>query len=324
MDQAGNPANGTARIVGEQVQLQARSIPPGLPLANIQWNIPGQLVRNYVQAPAAGVVTPVAPADLTRRAVTFYWIAGGAQAVQVSANVGGAAGPRLTARANIAVAAPAAVGFVSTTSVVQVGPTAWRPMELSLGTGAPLPGISWRTAGAPTSARAPAPVPHPGLPPGIAPYGSGQLAMTQLVRTVRTRRTNAPGNVLQEWTSLGAFVLDDPVPYSGVIAPIARGAVGVWNSNDTPGSPLNAGLARASASDDFQAYFMYRPNLPNAIWVTLSVMAWSWRGGTNRLGPGNVWAPPAPANNTVNPVGAASTQLPTWSAFFTGLGWRVP
>jgi hypothetical protein len=75
---------------------------------------------------------------------------------------------------------------------------------------------------------------------------------------------------------------------------------------------------------------MYRPNGNDSIWVALGRLDWGWSGAAHRIGElpdegdeddplqrqRHHWAGPFGAQWTTNPAGAASNDLPQWTAIF--------
>lgn len=297
----GTVVSGTTqtRIVGQKIQLQVR-VKSGGGLSNIQWTIPGQRIKNYTQSASAGTRTNLSAADLQSANINFYWIAGGNQLIQVSATVKGV---RVSASVRYNVLAPSGLSMTSTTGTVAVSNPGFPRAGLEIHFGSTtVPGITWTfTATAPAG-------------------GGGQIAGTQLINVLRTQTTN--GGVLQRFSSGGAFVLDNTVPYVPGV-PISASSAATWTSSDSPGTPLTPAFNQSTANDAFRMYFMYKPTGADSIWVTIGRLDWHWAGQTIRTGPpaANAWQPPTGVSNSTNPSGSASTELPVWTANFTGITW---
>jgi hypothetical protein len=290
------------KIVGQKMELLVRA-KPATPLSNIKWTVPGEKVKNYTQSSTVATRTDLAAADLQGTNLDFYWIAGGTQAIQVSAT---AAGNALTASVTHHVLVPTAVRMTSVTGHVGVGPTGWAgdpPMNLYYGK-SPRVGIQWTC-----KATAPA-------------GGAGQIAATQTTKSARTATSNA--GATQSNDTGGTFMLDTTVPYNSAIR-IAAGARATWSSNDSPSSGLTADYQKETADDFFRTYFMYKPD-GDSIWVTLMRLDWHWAGATTRVGaPGgasNHWNPVTGASSDTNPSGSATTELPLWVANVTSITWK--
>jgi hypothetical protein len=71
-------------------------------------------------------------------------------------------------------------------------------------------------------------------------------------------------------------------------------------------------------SDSFVDYAVYQPT--GGIWVTLSLMSWSWSASAT-LGTGK-WTLRPGATNTVNPKGSLSTTFPSWSSNITSFSFH--
>lgn len=292
---SGAVVSGTApsKIVGQKVKLQVRTRPAGRPMTNIRWTIPGETVKNYTQSRDRATRTDLAAGDLDAANVDFYWISGGNKAVSVSATVGGAA---LTAAVTYNALAPTGATMTSVTGTVAVGDPGFpgAGLELHYGTNV-TPGIDWTlTCTAPAG-------------------GAGEMAGTQTTDSYRTRTTNA--GAVETRGADRAWVLDNTVPYAAVVA-LGSGASGTWTSDDTPGLPLSARLQRRTVDQNFRIYFMYKPSGGDSIWVTLMRLDWDWAAETTRTGAAtaNNWGAATGVSNTPNPTGAASTELPTWTA----------
>ena len=304
VDAAGTVLTGTqTRIVGERIDLTVRTNPAGHALSNIQWTLPGDRIKDYTQAVGSAAVTNLTAAELTSASVQFYWFAkltGGN--VQVSANVDGA--PQ-SASVSFNVLAPTAVSFTGEQCATKLGPHFLYPLGVNAYDAATGHfGIQWNaTCTAPAG-------------------GAGEIAITQLI-TRNFTRTRA--GVAEHITS-PAQVLDDGlgIQYSGP-QPIAAGASATLSGNaysDSPGSgQLTADITVINCNDQFIDFFMYKPSKPNAIWVTLSRMTWSWSGAATKAGPPPPPPPPSgfvlgahtPAAITTQ-TGSASTALPQWTA----------
>jgi len=291
------------KIVGQKVKLGVRVSRAGLAMTNIQWTIPGETVKTYTQSVAAGTKTVLAVGDKQQNNLTFYWISGGLKVVQVSATVGGR---NLLTLVSFNVFAPANVTCTSETGDVAVGNPGFPDADLELHYGTNITsGIEWTCK---AKARE---------------GGSGQIAATQLTNKNHTRTTNAGEN--QTLGTEGDWQLDNTVPYDSAV-PILAGASATWTSDDSPGTPLTDGLSKKGADQKFRLYFMYKPDGIDSIWVTLQRLDWNWGGKTTRVGApegaGNNWNQPTDVDDTPDPDGADSTELPTWTANIKDAVWK--
>ncbi|MCC6536115.1 MAG: carboxypeptidase regulatory-like domain-containing protein [Bryobacterales bacterium] len=286
------------KVVGNKIRLGLQTRPLGHAISSPQWTIPGTRVKGYTQSAAAGTKTDVTAADLQAPTIDFHWIAGGSHVVQASAQVAGAT---LTATVTFTILAPTDLSMTSVTGAVGVGNPGFpgSGTELHFGTNA-TPGITWTF-----TAKAPA-------------GGAGQIAGTQLANTLRLRTDPTAVPPLQTFSSGGAWMLDNTVPYAAAVA-IAAGASATWTSDDTPGTPLTAPYVQRSVTDSFQIYFMYQSSEADSIWVTLGLLTWNWNGQADLAA--GVWSLTS-SGRTANPAGAASTALPVWTANVTGIVWR--
>lgn len=297
----GNVISGTTvnRIVGQKIELLVRT-QPAEAMSNIQWAVPGERIKDYTQTNNTGTVTQLQPADLQGANLDFYWKAGGNQVVQVSATARGSA---LSASATFRVLAPTGLAMTSVTGTVEVSNPGFpgSGLELHFGTNA-VSGIVWTfTATAPAG-------------------GTGQFVGTQTVSPHGTRTRN--DGTVQTRSSAGVFQLDNTIQYDAPVA-VAASASATWTSNDSPGSPLTADLRDNTQSRQYRTYFMYRPDGADSIWVTIGRLDWNWAGRSTRTcaaGPGG-WCAASGVANSNNPAGAASTELPEWTANVSTLQW---
>ena len=100
----------TKTVVGKKVALAVRSKPAGHTLTHIEWVIPEERVKNYVQSETQGVVFKLDAADLGKASIEFFWISGGSKSVRVVARIGGR---QREATASFEVEAPTDIGKVS-------------------------------------------------------------------------------------------------------------------------------------------------------------------------------------------------------------------
>lgn len=82
----------------------------------------------------------------------------------------------------------------------------------------------------------------------------------------------------------------------------------------------------AAVNDRFRVYLLYKPNLPNAIWVALQRIEWSWTasaskdaGGNWSVGEGAAYSP-VPSGTGTRVV--AASEFPIWTANVNQLTWQ--
>jgi hypothetical protein len=303
-------------IVGQKILLMVRT-KPAEAMSDIKWIISGKKIKDYplhtVQPPAgldSAIPTDLEPADLQGVNLDFYWIKGGNETVQAAATV---RGTRLTASVSYAVLAPTNLSMTSVTGRVEVSDPNMRHapgLALHFGTFATnpkKPGISWTF-----KATAPA-------------GGAGKLAATQLINPRRDITNNDDTPMSLNFG--GDFVLDTTTPYKPAVD-IAESAEATWKETDSPAMTLPSVIKAASANLHFKVYLMYRPAGEDSerIWVTVGLLEWFWQGKTTRTGDpaANHWTAPIDVDNSHNPVGAASWDLPRWSKNVTSLSWTTP
>lgn len=66
-------------------------------------------------------------------------------------------------------------------------------------------------------------------------------------------------------------------------------------------------------SDTFKTYLMWKPNTPNAIFVTLATVSWGWFGDAILNAVGNWVLNPSSPPLYTGPVQATATDFPVWS-----------
>ncbi len=141
------------KMVGNKIRLGLQSRPPGQPITNPQWTIPGTIRKDYVQSnnPILGKETPIDPADLQNAAIDFFWIdrddPDGNESVSVTATVAGAA---MSANVTFTILRPTVNHFTAVTSSVNlcvgtyVYPGTWMAAhQPAQGTVPTKPGIKW-------------------------------------------------------------------------------------------------------------------------------------------------------------------------------------
>lgn len=135
----------------------------------------------------------------------------------------------------------------------------------------------------------------------------GMLGLGCWVQTVNpVRRIQDENGNWQRWS--GGAGLDRNFPYTSM----AR-------MSDSPGQGLPNHVHEAEVSDNFQTYLMFKPNTPNAIWVPIKKIEWSWGATATRVSEGNNWtltsiSKPAPSVST-------TFEFPSWSRMVTNNYW---
>jgi hypothetical protein len=298
-------------MVGNKIRLGLQTRPPGQPITNPQWTIPGTRVKNYTQAVGAGVKTDLAAADLQAATIDFFWIDVGSQIVNVTAQVAGVA---LTATVTFTIKRPTVDHFTATTSTVNVCVGTYLQPGTWLAAFQPAAGAVALKYGCQWDAKVTVP-----------DIGVGKVGFTQRIQPNRVNTSNAG---VAKTKASAAFVLDEGagIQYSGPQA-VANSASVTLNSviySDSPASGLTATNQAVSASDNFELYLMYKSDEADSIWVTLSSLTWQWAGQSTRIGapagPGNTWN--AASGTSLSATGSSnSTTLPVWSTNFGAIPW---
>ena len=304
-DQTGTTVSDTTqtKIVGQRIDLNVSSTSGGQ-LSNIQWHLTGNAIKDYIHGDAsekkAAQPIDLSPAELNDAEIPFYWIQGGEQTATVSAEVNGE--PR-QATVIYNVLAPTMISMQSLTGKVDIYDFS-DERQLLFGS---IPKNKDRTAGIKWTFRAIAPV-----------GGNGEIDAVQLINWLHINTCN--NGKTPTSSSRGAFVLDtlpiDPDPLYGPSVPIAGGPPGQeWNGHDSPGVLLTPDLSKAFAHDNFETFFMYKPQGLDSIWVTIGQLDWNWTGNADRRGApkNNNWKLTGDGHST-DPVGVADNVLPSWAA----------
>ncbi len=292
-------------IVGERVVLTARSKPAGRSLTSITWVVPGEIVAAQSYTSTAGTITSVPASAFHEATMRFHWIAGHAPTqLRVQAVATGVA---ISASLPFSVLAPTGVALVGKTSSVNVGPDSVGDLALCFweqtpGSDVPSDGASGITFDGKLT------------PPA---GGSGTVALLQLIRSRRTQtRTSGATRMID---SGAVFWLDDAHAAAGggvfMAVPLSAPA-SVFHQRieyDSPGNTLAPDDVESTASDSFKTYLMYRPDADGSIWVTVARVSWSWAGRAVR--DDTTWRL-TESGHLRNPVGARSSDLPSWSEHF--------
>ena len=325
IDSAGNTIT-TKRttIVGARQLLKGKIIGAldNAVITNKKWVIGGTKVKNYDQTSVAiAAKEDLQAADLQNQdEVAFYWIDGGAEIeVEFSATVNGTSA---TAKAMFDVNRPKA-NYYKGIQTTLIRPVDVRRNGLKFGLyfGAydSSPGIKWEAEVA-TPAN-----------------GQGEIAIVQLVNVLHERTSDDAANTKERLSSDGKLVLDNAVVspiYFDEVTKLGNNDTQTYSNSDSPGNPLGPGRKFVTATDSFETYLMYKPTGDDSIWVTLSVLTWSWSGSATRVETddpnSNDWvrtsgkpdreseaAPKLPDIQGVN-----STTLPEWNGFAYNLKFK--
>ena len=108
------------------------------------------------------------------------------------------------------------------------------------------------------------------------PYVDGTIAFLQLANCFR-QYVFADDSHYVQW-SQGQYCLDGSFPYGNI-----KSVHDTLSDNDTPGIGLENSEEGvypifAASHDQFQTYLIYHPSGTDSIWVTLSMLTWSWNG----------------------------------------------
>jgi hypothetical protein len=149
----------------------------------------------------------------------------------------------------------------------------------------------------------------------------GEIAYLQLIRPYRSH-TTVSGTVKtidskqNDWLddSKQAQASTQAGVFQFLPTPATAGTRTTLLGDDAPSNPLGTSDTKSVAQDSFKLYMMYRPSLPNAIWVTLAQLLWSWEGVAQKGATGS-WALVS-SSHSIDPTGSVSAELPMWSVHF--------
>ncbi len=230
-------------VVGQQIKLSATVV--GGASSNIQWTIPETRIADYKLTCSTSTRCEsgqVTPlTNLNNQDVDFYWVDGAnGRQVTVTINVGG---QQYSKSATFDVSKPT-VNLSRTLGQVGVRLESNNYWYLRFGSDI-FSGIDFVASGF-------------SGPPGNKAF----VQTTNPLRRVQLKTGN--------WCRWGAEGLDSRFPY----------ILGSNTAEDSPGSLLNDGDLRATASDAFKMYYMYKPTGVSGltIWVPLKVINWNWSG----------------------------------------------
>jgi hypothetical protein len=146
----------------------------------------------------------------------------------------------------------------------------------------------------------------------------GRVAGIQLANNQRTAVDDA--GAPWHWSLNGRWVLDvdgyGTVIYQNSQELLTPGGKCELQLTDSPGQGLGGefahfgvGTAPAVIPESYCMYVVFSPAAPS-IWVPLQRMTWFWQGAST-LTSGN-WGPVESPDNSQNPTGGPTTDLPDW------------
>ncbi|MGH3522075.1 MAG: hypothetical protein ACRDU4_04410 [Mycobacterium sp.] len=292
-------------FIGKPMRLLARHKPGSgsgqYTLSNKLWTISGGTsarVKSYNIA--SGTLSQLASGDLNKDSVSYYYVVvnnGYTAKITAKLNQGGRSFNG-AATATYDAKGPTNVTMTSKTKSVIMDTLTGDTSTTWLSFGDPVDtlkaGIRWTFT-------------------ATAPAGdSGYVAGTQLANVQIT--TTPPGHFL---TTAGSYWLDGCSIYATEDTVLGGGQY-KWQSDDSPGVPLDTAITAASATDNFQMFFLYRPRGLNSIWVPIGKLNnWLWTGSATQTGNpapfSHGWTGPTNPASSLNPSGGSSSTFPVWS-----------
>jgi hypothetical protein len=237
-----------------------------------KWSISGSYVGGFETGASGGPLTLVNTAE---QEVLFYWVTQGTYSV--SYTVSGQ-----SASATFAVVAPKFNSITVTPSKIYIQPT-------------------WLRLG-----NAPSPPPGMAFTGSISPASgySGLLEWVQIINSLKEQFEFTSGT-LQNCSDSG---LDNTYPYGNSSPPTQTSAA----TNDSPAIELpSSNYEYASRSDSFSMYLLWQPALPNAIFVPLGLVNWSWAGSAGFSAATKTWSLVSQTGPSYS--AGATSVYPSWA-----------
>lgn len=238
--------------VGQRIHVRVRVV--GGVLATVRWTIGGQPIAGYVTDNIIGSVIDIEDEELDQESVTFYWTQRGRFTVQVAVQTADGAFLRLARACEVA-------------GPVASNPQGTRPNDVGIRT---IDGQDYIASGDP----------H-GLP-GAAfffdfenPYLEGEFNGIQVMSMYHLEIHPMEGEALILDGEPGKCYLDSVCPYGDSVT--VEAGPGVWRGSDSPAYGLDDEFASIQLDFDACMYLVYRPALPNAIWVAVACVNWRVR-----------------------------------------------
>lgn len=293
------------RTVGESVELTVGVTAGSGVITDVQWDIGGDIVKDYVGPPTSfqkGEVKKVEDAEKKKKVIKFYWFKKGKFDVKVRYKLDGTAKED---SASFEVIRPKMKSFKSKTgtkadSVIIsgirfgfLGPTSVPQDER---------GITWT-----------AEVERDGA-------SEGQIAYIQLTNF---EFKYSPGNT---FTSSGDFALDgaagkSKIFYWELTVPLSGNSAATLKARDRPATvlddPPNDPLV-ASLTADFRLFLMYKSDTRDSIWVPLGLLPWHCNCKASRPRTTTPWTKDS-GDIAENPTGSEHDQFPEWSKYAADL-----
>jgi hypothetical protein len=143
----------------------------------------------------------------------------------------------------------------------------------------------------------------------------GEIGVTQLANNATTW-TDGPdptSSPLAGINTAGSYELDTCLQYSD---PVSGTGSASWNLDtttiayDAPAVPLISNdYSTVTTDQSFDTYYLYKPNLPNSIWVTLNRVEWNWDGTAGNEPPWELTSYDPPGYESF-----LALELPVWTA----------
>jgi hypothetical protein len=279
-------------IVGQRVNLQVITDPPGIATSNAAWTIQGNAISNYVVASDSSSAQMLPLALTNSPTVSFYWVASGPQNISCTALLTN--GMMATSQAGFVVQRPtnslnvASVGMIACDTNFYLGGVPVTGPFLHFGDGLNNPGVLFTN------------IPDAHI---TGAYQWVQIA----TNAIRTEERNSG-----QWRTWFGSGLDFSYPLSTLRQNSIADSPGL-GSPDVSGAPLDTNYVAATVQDGYDMYLMFNWNSSavstNDGWVPLKKVHWGWSAAASRTG--SIWS--LTSGSPVTPSVSDTTNYPAWS-----------
>jgi len=299
-------------LVGKKIKLKAKVLPESANVQDGEWEIDGEIIKDYQASESQAKVYPIDSGDLKNPEVEFFWrngtFEGDKKKVIYVAKV---EGEEISGESTFNVFKPDAKTDVQPAGNIKIDLIADKlggALKCEILPGPP--GIAIDTE-----------VQMPGKFSGN-PY---RFHYIQLIKT-NAWLLEKIGYPNYEWKKdiSNTFCLDETYPYTSE-----------KRMKDHPGCPLS-NAASAYCQMEMEAYIMFLPsgslNDEECIWIPLKRVSWRWKGSAKTKGdPYEYPQPPCEAGFTIissippkeyNPKAEDCFEHPQWSCCQKGYNWE--
>jgi V8-like Glu-specific endopeptidase len=260
--------------VGERVEIDLTKT-YGADLAQVRWTIPGRVVGGYEATINEAKIIEIAPSDLERPKISFFWIDPG-QNVTVRAEIKRKSGANEQFVRVFDVEAPKATlsGTPGATCFAKVNGV---PV-MQFGRPRDVPGVRWKW-------NVTMPAQHAGFIKDVQTVLTDRSKRQRLTpsgsatRALRWRHpSNKKAHVQLDGDSDNQPIYTPGMAEEAIEAGKSRDAGG--GTEDSPSTPLASLDKLVAVNDTFSYFLMFKPKTArpeDAIWVPIAKATWSWK-----------------------------------------------